>query len=186
MKTSVFKKMGSLVLAVAMVASLGVSAYAEEVTVAGADGTTPVTLEAEGAAFSVTVPMALPVQIDADGVVTTATDCKIINNSHGQVEIKNAAIDAAEGWTVVNYDKDMTKVKVGTKEFGFKIQNDVTGEDGALGFTSSNWAILDGANDADTDELVLAYDMNCAAQATAIEGDTVADVIFTIGFYEAA
>ena len=122
----------------------------------------------------------------SDGIVTTATDCKIINNSHGQVEIKNAAIDAAEGWTVVNYDKDMTKVKVGTKEFGFKIQNDVTAEDGVLGFTSSNWAILDGANDADTDELVLAYDMNCAAQATAIEGDTVADVIFTIGFYEAA
>ena len=184
MKTGL-KKLLSLMMALAMVASLGVSAYAEEVTVAGADGTTPVTLEAEGAAFSVTVPMALPVQIDADGVVTTATDCKIINNSHGQVEVKDADIEAAAGWTIVNYDKDMTEVKVGTKEFGFKIQNDVTGEDGALGFTSSNWAILDGANDTDSDELVLSYDMNCAAQAVAIDGDTVANVVFQIGFYEA-
>lgn len=185
MKTGL-KKLLSLMMALAMVASLGVTASAADITSAGDTGDTPVTLEAAGASFRCALPLSLPVAIDSEGVVTVADDCKIINYSHGQVNVKNVSI-ASNDWTIVDYAKDMTKVKVGTKEFGFKLQNEVTGADGALSFDAANWTVLDGANDGDTDELVLVYDMNCAAQATAIEAGTqVATVTFEIGFYEAA
>lgn len=51
-----------------------------------------VELTTESAQFSVTLPTSLPVHVDADGVVTVATDAKITNNSAGPVKIMGCLI----------------------------------------------------------------------------------------------
>ena len=178
------KKVLSSVLAVAAVATMGINAFAADVTTAGGDGKSDVLLTAEGATFSVTVPMNLSVSVDADGEVTVANDVKIINNSHGQVQVTNVTIAGANDWATVDYATDMTKEKVGAKKIGFLINNDTTTGADAISFTQDNFPVMDGKNDSDSDELPITYNAKLPAQKTAINGDKVADVTFTIGWYE--
>lgn len=51
----------------------------------------PVNVTREAATFSVVVPTTLPISVDADGNVTTATDATIINNSSAPVTLTAAA-----------------------------------------------------------------------------------------------
>lgn len=179
-------KLLALALAVGMVASMSCTAFAADIATAGGTGSSDVLLTvADGATFNVTVPMNLPISVASDGTVTVATDAKVINNSHGQVQVTNVEIAGANDWTTVDFATDMTKEKVGTKKLGFKINNDVTGEDGSLGFTQANFPVMDGVNDSDSDEMAITYDAKLPAQKTALAGTKVADVTFTVDWYEA-
>ena len=180
------KKVLSGLMAAAMLASMSTAAFAEEITTAGEGGTTPVTLTTEAAVFSVTVPTVLPIHVDKDGNVTCAQDgvAKIVNNSHGSVEVTNIEIFGKNGWETANYDTvDMTKVQVGTKLLAFMVNGEKTTGADTNTFTASNHDVSNGANAADDlDEMVITYDAIVAPQAAALTDAEVANVVFTIGW----
>lgn len=148
------------------------------------DAVTPVELNAEAAVFNVTVPTALPITVDANGNVTTASDVKIINNSYGMVIVDDVKIVGANSWQLTNWTTEMKKLKVNTKEFAFIINNDSTGEDGNFNISPSNWHSLEGKNDTDSDELVITYNAKLPAQSSAITNTTIANVTFVINWDE--
>ncbi len=125
------KKFIAIVLSLCMVCAMSVSAFAAEVDTDGGAGTTPVYLSSteDGSiggnpsptAMSVTVPTALPMAMSQNGDVTTATDCKIINNSYGAVRVKSVTISTANGWKLTAFgDKSiLASEKVDSNKLGF-------------------------------------------------------------------
>ena len=93
------KKFITLALALSLALSASVFASAAEVNADGGSGSTPVylsstadgTMEGDPAAtaMSVTVPTALPMAMSQTGDVTTADNCRIVNNSYGAVRVKS-------------------------------------------------------------------------------------------------
>ena len=186
MKSVKTKKLVALFMAVAMVATMGVQAFAADIDTAGGTGSSDVLLTAEnGTTFSVTVPIAFPISVDGANEVTTADNLKIVNNSAGPVQVTNVTVTGANEWGVTKFDADMTKMEVGAKMFGFKLNGDQTDTDGNLSFTQDNFPVINGANiNDDEDELPLTYDAVVATQKAAIDGEKIADVVFTIEWYE--
>ncbi len=125
------KKYIALALALCMVSVMSVCSFAAEVNSDGGAGSTPVYLSSteDGSiggnpsptAMSVTVPTALPMAMSQNGDVTTATDCKIINNSYGAVRVKSVTISTANGWKLTAFgDKSiLASEKVDSNKLGF-------------------------------------------------------------------
>lgn len=170
----------ALLLSVATAVSSVAVVNAEEVGSATGVGTSDAVLTVAGAKFSATVPTSLPINVSADGVVTTANTTKIINNSIGKIKVTNATFTAESGWTAVAFSKDMKSVNTNTKEVGFKLNGDVTNESGTLSFTPSNFSPMDAKNSSDTDELLLTYDANIPAQTTDITSESIAKIVITL------
>lgn len=152
---SVSMKVMTGVLAVAMMMGMTTGVFASELTagdIAEADTTdgtynvyeptageavtagkasSVVVVDAEATTFKVTVPIALHVHQDTEGVKTYADAmnaenatgaAKIINEcSMGQVKITDVKVVAAEGYTISAWDDDYNNKKVNSKTFGFKI-----------------------------------------------------------------
>lgn len=174
-----------LVVCLALIMVLGSMSVAfADVTEAGSTGTTPVTLTTTAATFSVTVPTGLGISVAADGTVTCADAAKIINNGAGAVKVTAISVEAADGWTIVNFGKDMSGVKVGAKEVGFEINELATTAEGALNTTNLATAFpaIAAKNDGATDELAITYDATVSAQSSALDDVKVLDVVFTIGW----
>ena len=101
------KKFITLALAICMALSASVFASAAEVNSDGGSGSTPVYLSStedgtldgdpSATAMSVTVPTALPMAMSQTGDVTTADNCRIVNNSYGAVRVKSVTITAENG-----------------------------------------------------------------------------------------
>ena len=164
--------------------ALTVPAFAtNDVAAAGGTGTVPVELTAEAATFSVTVPTSLAISVDASGVVTTPTVAKIVNNSHGAVKVTGVSVAAQNGWATVDFvGADMTKEKVGAKKIALEVNNEKTTGANTISFSAENWTKLDGKNETTSDELAIIYKAKVPAQASPLEGTTVANVVFTIGW----
>ena len=179
------KKVLSLFLALTMLSSASISVMATDIAVDGGNSKVPVELTCEAATFSVTVPTALPLDVAADGTVTVADDAKIINNSHGAVIVTNMTIAGKDNWEVLDWDSaDMTREKVGSTKVAMVINNEKTTADDTITFNQSNFPKLDGKNEAlNTDELSIVYDAKVPAQAASISDLTVANVVFTIGWF---
>lgn len=164
--------------------SFSTTALASEMTSVGT-GQVPVTVTAEPAAFSVTVPSTLAVNVSATGEVTTASTVKIINHSHGAVKVTNVGVTGTEGWVTVDYDTaQMHKEKVGSKKVALTLNGSKTTGADTFKFESANFPKLDGANATDSDELVVSYSAKVPAQATSLSGQSVVNVVFTIGWDE--
>lgn len=166
----------SSALALAMVCSLAVPTFATEITTKGESNSVPVELTSEAATFSVTVPSALPIDIDADGVVTVATDAKIVNNSNGPIEIKSIEVKSLNGWELVEYGTDFSGTKTNTKEYCLQFMGEEIPTSGAV--TVSDYSVIDG-----NDELAITYNADAAIQSTAIEED-VAQLVVVVDWYE--
>ena len=176
-------KILSGVLTLAMVAAMAVPTFAADITTDGGNSSVPVELTAEAATFSVTVPTALPIDVAADGTVTVANDVYIVNNSHGAVKVTNMTIAGADGWTIVDWDSaNMAAEKVGATKVAMTINTDKTTGADAITFTEANFPKMDGANDGDTDQMLITYDAKVPAQATELTDLTVANVVFTVGW----
>ncbi len=125
------KKFLSIALALCMVCALSVSAFAAEIDVDGGNGSTPVYLSStedgsiggtpSATAMSVTIPTALPMAVSQSGDVTTADNCKIVNNSFGAVRVKSVTISAANGWKLTAFGDKATLAseKVNANKLGF-------------------------------------------------------------------
>ncbi len=94
-KTS--SKITTIIMALCLCLSMSATIFAADVEQNGGSGSTPVNLSSttDGSiggtpaetAMSVTVPTVFPMAMAQNGNVTTATDCKIINNSFGAVPV---------------------------------------------------------------------------------------------------
>lgn len=187
MKNPIPKKLTVGALALMLAASMPVAALASNIDVAGGTGSAVVNLDVEAPTFSVTVPTSLPINVDADGVVSTADNVKIVNNSHGSVIVTGVSMTGKNSWQIVEADKDMSGVAVNTKEFGMTINGDKTNSSGTLDFTQGHWAAIGAKDDSgDTDEMKITYDAVVAPQASNIESTEIADIVFTVGWNTAA
>ena len=127
------KKFISIALAICLVFSLSVTALAADINTNGGSGSTPVYLSTTedgsidgtpaATAMSVTVPTALPMAMSQTGDVTTADNCKIVNNSYGAVRVKSVTITTANHWSITAFGDKSTLAgeKVDSNKLGFAI-----------------------------------------------------------------
>lgn len=166
-------KLMALLTMCCMLMVLPITAFAEEAT-------TPVSLDAEAATLNVTVPTALPIAVSSTGEITCADTAKVINNSYGPVKLTEIRITAVNGWQIVAFDTDMSKEAVGAKKIGLKLNGDSTQADGSFIAKPFNLFGLAGATDTVKPEHLIIYDAVLPAQAEAITGSTIANVVFVI------
>ena len=142
----------------------------------------PVTVAREAATFSVTVPTTLPISVDADGNVTTATDAAINNNSGAPVAVTKVELASLSDWTLAAYSRDILNLPVDTRQFGFQMnigdKTIATSNSGTSDILSDslNARIAKGQNCAVT------YNALFPAQTAAVSGTRIANVVFTVAW----
>ena len=173
-------KFTALILALTLCLSLAVPTFADasEIGTAGGTGTSTVTLSAVARTFSVTVPTTLAISVAADGTVTCATEARIVNNSHGQVEVTGVAIAGQNGWTVVDYASDLSGVAVNTKQLALKLNEKLAVSQ--AGQIAGTFGVINGG----ASSAAITYAANIPAQSEAVSA-TAASITFTIGWHTA-
>lgn len=174
-----FQRLTSVVLAGVLTISTipyNVLAASGEITADKGSSQVPAKVTAEAAQFSVTVPAILPIDVNADGAVTTADDVKIVNNSASPVKVTKVSVEAINDWQLAEFDSDFTRMRVNEKKFGLQLQTNNVQTDGTCGLNGFTAIPGNGG------ELPLAYDANLTTQTTAIDHLNIANVTFTIGW----
>lgn len=200
-------KIVSLVLALSLCMCMGVTAFAAEIDTSGGAGSTPVSLSStddgtlggdpSATALRVTVPTALPMAMNQDGDVTTATDCKIVNNSFGAVRVASVTITAADDWSLTAYgDKSiLAGEKVDSNQIGFAISigggkmmaTDDSDEDTqALISTPITGCFMTGIGNQNGNSVAVNYDAIVTPLSNAVTNATVANVVFIVEWDTAA
>lgn len=170
------RKLICMLLSVVLVLSVMVTVAAEDISKSGNSGSSRVTLDFSPRNLRVTVPSVLPIDVDSDNNVTVATNASINNLSDGPVEVTNVAVDAKNGWTIVPFATDFTKVPVDTKQFGMTMYDD----DVADGVPASLFNVIQGSS-----QLPVRYDGTVAIQSNTIHHLDIGHVVFTVAWSEA-
>lgn len=142
----------------------------------------PVNVTREAATFSVVVPTTLPISVDADGNVTTATDATIINNSSAPVAVTKVELASLSDWTLAAYSKDILNLPVDAKQFGLQMnigdKTVATSNSGTSDVLSDslNARIVKGQNCA------VNYNALFPARTAAVSDTQIANVVFTVGW----
>lgn len=142
----------------------------------------PVNVTREAATFSVTVPTTLPISVDANGNVTTATDATIINNSSAPVAVTKVELASLSDWTLAAYSRDILNLPVDAKQFGLQMnigdKTVATSNSGTSDVLSDslNAQIVKGQNCAVT------YNALFPARTAAVSDTQIANVVFTVGW----
>lgn len=142
----------------------------------------PVNVTREAATFSVIVPTTLPISVDANGNVTTATDAAINNNSSAPVAVTKVELTSQSNWTLAAYSRDILNLPVDTRQFGLQMnigdKTVATSNSGTSDVLSDslNARIVKGQNCAVT------YNALFPAQTTAVSDTQIANVVFTVGW----
>lgn len=200
-------KIVSLVLALSLCMCMGVTAFAAEIDTSGGAGSTPVSLSStddgtlggdpSATALRVTVPTALPMAMNQDGDVTTATDCKIVNNSFGAVRVASVTITAADDWSLTAFgDKSiLAGEKVDSNQIGFAISigggdmmaTDNSNEDTqALISAPVAGCFMTGVGNQNGNSVAVNYDAIVTPLSNAVTNATVANVVFIVEWDTAA
>ena len=200
-------KILSLVLALSLCMCMGVTAFAAEIDTSGGAGSTPVSLSStddgtlggdpSATALRVTVPTALPMAMNQDGDVTTATDCKIVNNSFGAVRVASVTITAADDWSLTAFgDKSiLAGEKVDSNQIGFAISigggdmmaTDNSNEDTqALISAPIAGCFMTGVGNQNGNSVAVNYDAIVTPLSNAVTNATVANVVFIVEWDTAA
>ena len=200
-------KIVSLVLALSLCMCMGVTAFAAEIDTSGGAGSTPVSLSStddgtlggdpSATALRVTVPTALPMAMNQDGDVTTATDCKIVNNSFGAVRVASVTITAADDWSLTAFgDKSiLAGEKVDSNQIGFAISigggdmmaTDNSNEDTqALISAPIAGCFMTGVGNQNGNTVAIDYDAIVTPLSNAVTNATVANVVFIVEWDTAA
>jgi len=201
------KKFLSLALALCLCACMSATAFAAEIEQNGGSGSTPVNLSStddgtpggtpSATAMSVTVPTALPMAMSQTGDVTTATDCKIVNNSFGAVRVKSVTISSAGGWKLTAFgDKStLAREKVDANKLGFALS---IGGGSAVQTDASNAAAqtliaapitgcyMSGVGDTTGNSVSVNYSAIVTPLSAPVTSATVATVVFVIEWDTAA
>ena len=200
-------KIVSLVLALSLCMCMGVTAFAAEIDTSGGAGSTPVSLSStddgtlggdpSATALRVTVPTALPMAMNQDGDVTTATDCKIVNNSFGAVRVASVTITAADDWSLTAFgDKSiLAGEKVDSNQIGFAISiggGDMMATDNSNENTQAlisapiAGCFMTGVGNQNGNSVAVNYDAIVTPLSNAVTNATVAIVVFIVEWDTAA
>ncbi len=204
-KTS--NKIAALLMALCTCFVMSAATFAAEIDQNGGTGSTPVNLSSTtdgsiggtpaGTAMSVTVPTAFPMAMAQNGNVTTATDCKIINNSFGAVRVASVSISAANGWKLTTFgDKSiLANEKVDSNKFGFALTigggKQVT-TDASNASTQklisapTTGCYLSGVGNPSGNTAAVQYDAIVTPLSAAVTNATIANVVFVIEWDTAA
>ncbi len=190
----------ALCLVTCMMCAFSVTAFAAVVDTSGGEGSTPVYLSSTedgsidgtpaATAMSVTVPTALPMSMSQSGDVTTADNCKIVNNSYGAVRVKSVTISAASDWHLTKFgDKSiLAGEKVDSNKLGFSISIGggeavaTSNEDATqqLIAASIDGCYLTGIGDTTGNTAAIEYAAIVTPLSGAVTNATVANVVFVI------
>ena len=142
----------------------------------------PVTVTREAASFSVTVPTTLPISVDANGNVTTATDAAINNNSGAPVAVTKVELASLSDWTLAAYSRDILNLPVDTRQFG--LQMNIGGKTVATSNSRASDILSDSLNAriAKGQNCAVTYNALFPAQTAAVSDTQVANVVFTVGW----
>lgn len=142
----------------------------------------PVTVAREAATFSVTVPTTLPISVDANGNVTTATDAAIINNSGAPVAVTKVELTSQSNWTLAAYSRDILNLPVDTKQFG--LQMNIGNKTVAISNSGTSDVLSDSLNAriAKGQNCAVTYNALFPAQTAAVSDTQIANVVFTVGW----
>ena len=165
------KRLSALCMAVLLMLTMSITAFAANSTTA----TVPVTLTVsnEYRAVNVTVPASFPVEV-INGVVVTADNAKITNNTKSGA-VKITAVSVTDGaYKVGSYDNF-----TGSQTIALKFNGCPTTGSGKLNITEKAFpAIKAGEN------LPLTYFAKVSGDAQNTEGIEAAKVVFTISIVE--
>lgn len=175
------KKILAALMSICMVASIGAVSASAAIDVSGGSDTTRVELTAKAATFKVTVPTVLPYSVAADGTVSVATDAKISNLSNGPVKVTDVTAKTLNTWELVENGTDFQSVKVNSPQFTMTLNNDnfPAGTTSVLPLGSA-WTPINGNSN-----FALTYSGDFAERSDVLNGENIANVIFTIGWYTA-
>ncbi|MGI6337350.1 MAG: hypothetical protein ACOXZM_09995 [Eubacteriales bacterium] len=209
-------KIIALCLVLCMMCTFSVTAFAAEVDTSGGEGSTPINLtttndglvdtDGDGipdtpgtvtpTRMSVIVPTVLPMAMSEDGVVVTADNCKIVNNSYGAVRVKSVTISAASDWHLTKFgDKSiLAGEKVDSNKLGFAIsigggQQAATANDNAAQQLISapiDGCYMTGVGDTARNTAAVNYAAIVTPLSGAVTNTTVANVVFVIEWDTAA
>ena len=142
----------------------------------------PVNVTREAATFSVVVPTTLPIAVDADGNVTTATDATIINNSSAPVAVTKVELTGQSNWTLAAYSRDILNLPVDTRQFG--LQMNIGGKTVATSNSGTSDVLSDSLNAqiAKGQNCAVTYNALFPAQTAAVSDTQIANVVFTVGW----
>ena len=142
----------------------------------------PVTVAREAATFSVTVPTTLPISVDANGNVTTATDAAINNNSGAPVAVTKVELASLSDWTLAAYSRDILNLPVDTRQFG--LQMNIGGKTVATSNSGTSDILSDSLNAqiAKGQKCAATYNALFPAQTAAVSGTRIANVVFTVAW----
>ena len=201
------KKFITLALAICMALSASVFASAAEVNSDGGSGSTPVylsstadgTMEGDPAAtaMSVTVPTALPMAMSQTGDVTTADNCRIVNNSYGAVRVKSVTITAENGWKLTAFGDKATLAseKVDSNKLGFALSigggkqvvtDNSNASTQALISAPAAGCYMSGVGNASGNTVAVEYDAIVTPLSNAVTNANIANVVFVIEWDTAA
>ena len=161
------KRFPAIILALALVLSLGTTAFAADSTTA----TVPVTLtvDNEHRAVNVTVPAALPVYV-INGTVVTADNAKITNNSKNS-SIQVTGVNITDGaYKVGSYDSFS-----GRKTIALKLNGCVTKGAGSVVISSSAFPVISAGGSQ-----LLTYYAKVSGDAPNADSVQAANIVFTI------
>ena len=209
-------KIIAMALALCMVCAFSVTAFAAEVDTSGGSGSTPVNLtttneglkdtDGDGipdtpgtvtpTKMSVVVPTVLPMAMSEDGIVVTADNCKIVNNSYGAVRVKSVTISAASDWHLTKFgDKSILAAeKVDSNKLGFAMSigggaQVATANDNAtqkLITAPIAGCYMTGIGDTNSNSVDIDYAAIVTPLSGTVENATVANVVFVIEWDTAA
>lgn len=142
----------------------------------------PVNVTREAATFSVVVPTTLPISVDADGNVTTATDAAINNNSGAPVAVTKVELTGQSNWTLAAYSRDILNLPVDTRQFG--LQMNIGGKTVATSNSGTSDVLSDSLNAqiAKGQNCAVTYNALFPAQTAAVSDTQIANVVFTVGW----
>ena len=142
----------------------------------------PVNVTREAATFSVVVPTTLPISVDADGNVTTATDATIINSSSAPVAVTKVELTSQSNWTLAAYNRDILNLPVDAKQFG--LQMNIGDKTVATSYSGTSDILSDSLNAqiAKGQNCVVTYNALFPARTAAVSDTQIANVVFTVGW----
>ena len=201
------KKFITLALALCLALSASVFASAAEVNTDGGSGSTPVYLSStedgtldgdpSATAMSVTVPTALPMAMSQTGDVTTADNCRIVNNSYGAVRVKSVTITAENGWKLTAFGDKATLAseKVDSNKLGFALSigggkqvvtDNSNASTQALISAPAAGCYMSGVGNASGNTVAVRYDAIVTPLSNAVTNANIANVVFVIEWDTAA
>lgn len=176
------KKILTILLILTLTLTSISTAFAGNPVNAPGPGTSEIVVTTAPPIFSAIVPSVMAIGVAGTGEVTTATNAKIINMSHGPIKVTGLEVSGKNGWSTVSWDgTNMDREAVGGKKIALVINNCKTTGANAIGFNQSEFPVLTGV-DGGANEMTITYDAKLPLQYELLSSTGIVNVSFTLSW----